>query len=143
MLIDGACHCKNLVFLLDWPEVMSDVVARVCSCSFCIKHGGVWTANPDAKLSVAIRQAGAVSKYAFGTETATFYVCASCGGVPIVTSAIANRLYAVVNVNTFENFDSARLHRQAANFEVEELQSRLARRQRNWIANVCISESAV
>jgi hypothetical protein len=46
----------------------------------------------------------------------------------------------VVNVNTFENFDSARLRRQAADFEGEELQSRLARRQRNWIADVRISE---
>lgn len=141
MLIDGACHCRNLVFVLDWPEDVSAVVARACGCSFCIKHGGVWTSNPDAKLSVAIRQAGAVSKYAFGTETATFYVCARCGGVPLVTSAIADHLYAVVNVNTFENFDSARLHRQAANFEGEELQSRLARRRRNWIADVYISES--
>jgi hypothetical protein len=87
-----------------------------------------------------VQEADVVSKYAFGTETATFHVCSRCGAVPIVTSEIASRLYAVVNVNTFDNFDPARLHRQAADFEGEELQSRLARRQRNWIADVRISE---
>jgi hypothetical protein len=63
-----------------------------------------------------------------------------CGAVPIVTSEIANRLYAVVNVNTFEGFDFSLLRRQAANFDGEEQESRLARRQRNWIADVQILE---
>jgi hypothetical protein len=58
--------------------------------------------------------------------------------VPIVTSEIADRLYAVVNVNTFENFDLARVRRQAANFDDEEEQSRLLRRQKNWISDVRI-----
>jgi hypothetical protein len=140
MLIVGGCHCKNIVFELDWPGAALEVAARACGCSFCVKHGGVWTSNPGAKLSVAVQEADVVSKYTFGTETATFHVCSRCGAVPIVTSEIADRLYAVVNVNTFENFDSARLRRQAADFEGEELQSRLARRQRNWIADVRISE---
>ena len=62
-----------------------------------------------AKLSITFQRADAVSKYAFGTKTATFHVCNRCGAVPIVTSEISNRLYAVVNVNTFENFDLARI----------------------------------
>jgi hypothetical protein len=140
MLIHGGCHCKNILFELDWPGIEPDIAARVCGCSFCIKHGGVWTAHPEAKLAVTVRRPDVVSKYAFGTETATFCVCARCGAVPLVTSDIAGRLYAVVNVNTFENFDSARLRRQAADFEGEQLQTRLARRQRNWIADVRISE---
>jgi hypothetical protein len=140
MLIVGGCHCKNIVFELDWPGATPDIVARACGCSFCVKHGGVWTSNPAAKLSVAVRDADLVSKYAFGTETAMFHVCSRCGAVPIVTSDIASRLYAVINVNAFENFDSARLRRQAADFEGEEFEERLARRQRNWIADVRISE---
>jgi hypothetical protein len=62
--------------------------------------------------------------------------------VPIVTSVIAEQLYAVVNVNTFERFDFARLRRQAADFAGEAQQLRLARRQKNWIANVRIREGA-
>jgi len=140
MLIHGRCHCGNIAFTLEWPGVTSEVPARACGCTFCVKHGGVWTSNPNAKLSITHQNKDAVSRYTFGTETATFHVCIRCGAVPIVTSEIANRLYAVVNVNTFEDFDFARLRQQAANFDGEEKESRLARRQRNWIADVHISE---
>jgi hypothetical protein len=140
VLIHGQCHCGNIAFVLDWPGDPPDVVARECGCSFCVKHGGAWTSNRDAKLSVTLRRAGLVSRYAFGTETATFYVCSRCGAVPLVTSDIANHVYAVVNVNTFENFDSLHLRRQPVSFDGEEQQSRLARRQRNWIADVHLSE---
>jgi len=138
MLVNGKCHCGNIGFTLDWPDNAPDVLARACGCSFCIKHGGVWTSHPGAKMSVVLQHADLVSKYAFGTETATFHVCARCGTVPFVTSEIENHLYAVVNVNTFENLDPLRLRRAPSNFDGEDLQSRLARRRKNWIADVRI-----
>jgi hypothetical protein len=143
MLIDGKCHCGNIAFVLDWPGVPSEIVARECGCTFCVKHGGVWTSNPAARISVSFRQSDAVSRYVFGTQTATFHVCSRCGAVPLVTSEIANRLYAVVNVNAFEIFDLACLRRQPANFDDEDQQSRLTRRQRNWISDVRFCESIV
>jgi hypothetical protein len=139
MRVIGKCHCDNIAFTLDWPEDQPEIPARACDCSFCVKHGGLWTSNPRAKLSIVLRHPDLVSRYAFGTQTATFHVCTRCGTVPIVTSEIAGHLYAVVNVNTFENFDQKRLRRAAASFDAEELDSRLARRRRNWIADVTIS----
>jgi hypothetical protein len=140
MIIDGRCHCGNIAFALDWPGTPADIVARACSCTFCLKHGGVWTSNPHAKLSISYQQTDVVSKYSFGTKTATFHVCTRCGAVPVVTSEIDDRLYAVVNVNTFEDFDSARLRRQTADFENEDRPSRLLRRQKNWISDIHIHE---
>ena len=58
--------------------------------------------------------------------------------MPAVTSEIADHLYAVVNVNTFENFDPSRLRRATASFDSEDMDSRLARRRKNWIADVRI-----
>jgi hypothetical protein len=137
MLIKGRCHCGNIAFDLDWPGAASaGIPARACGCSFCVKHGGVWTSNPAATLSVTVQDPDRVSRYAFGTRTATFHVCARCGGVPVATSEIDDRVYAVVNVNTFENVDPASLRRTAADFEGEDTESRLARRKRNWIADV-------
>ena len=141
MLINGRCHCANIVFKLDWPDGHGEVPARACSCSFCTKHVGVWTSKPAAKLSVAVQDAALVSKYAFGTETAVFHVCARCGAVPLVSSEIAGHLYAVVNVNTFEGFDRSRLRQATANFDAEDVGTRLARRRKNWIADVRIIEA--
>ena len=89
MLITGKCHCGNITFELEWEGDQDHIPARVCGCSFCVKHGGVWTANPESKVMVAIRDASLVSQYAFGTRTATFHVCTRCGIVPLVTSVIA------------------------------------------------------
>ena len=135
-MIRGKCHCGSLTFSLAWDPDPAEIPARACSCSFCIKHGGVWTSNPGSALEVVIREPALVSQYTFGTRTAEFHVCARCGIVPVVTSRIDGRLYAVVNVNAFEGVDPARFRRAASSFDGEGEDTRLARRKRNWIADV-------
>ena len=63
-------------------------------------------------------------------------MCTACGVVPVVTSRIDGRLYAVVSVNAFENVERALLRPAPATFEGENEQARLSRRKRNWIADV-------
>lgn len=140
MQIHGKCHCGNITLTFEWPGEPAEIPVRACGCSFCVKHGGVWTSNPAAKLAVAVADAALVTRYAFGTRTAVFHVCSRCGAVPVATSEIDGRLYAVVNVNTFENIDPARLRKAPADFEGEGVGERLARRQRNWIGDVRIAE---
>jgi hypothetical protein len=140
MLIHGKCHCGNISFSLTWEPDPAEIPARACGCSFCVKHGGVWTSNPVGALQVALADPSLVSRYAFGTRTAEFHTCTRCGVVPVVTSRIDGRLYAVVSVNAFEGVDPARLRRSPASFDGEGTDSRLARRKRNWIANVEYSE---
>ena len=142
MLINGKCHCGNIAFALGWDGDPPEIPARACGCSFCVKHGGVWTSNPKSALVVTIRDATLMSAYTFGTRTATFHVCTRCGTVPLVTSNIAGRLYAVVNVNAFENVDGAWLRHAAASFDGEDIESRLERRKQNWIADVRIAREA-
>src|SRR5206468_10334359 len=99
MLIHGSCHCGNISFALTWEPDPIEIPARACTCSFCSKHGGVWTSNPNGVLTVKVRESALVSNYAFGTRTAEFHVCSRCGVVPVVTSKTDNQLYAVVSVN--------------------------------------------
>jgi hypothetical protein len=83
-----------------------------------------------------VKDPSLVSKYAFGSETAEFHICAGCGIVHVVTSRIDERLYAVVHVNAFEGVDPSLLCRASASFEGEDTESRLASRKRSWIARV-------
>ena len=140
--IEGACHCGNISYVLQWPGSTTEIPVRECGCSFCRKHGGAWTSHRGSQLMITLKDDSVVSKYRFGTSTAEFYVCSLCGAVPFVTSDIDNHLYAVVNVNTFENVDSSSLVRSPTNFDGEETAGRLERRKRNWIPNVRISISA-
>ncbi len=142
MRIAGSCHCGNISFALDWRPEPSQIAARACSCSFCTKHGGVWTSCPTGSLKVTVKNPSLVSEYAFGTRTAQFHVCSTCGVVPVVTSRIDGRLHAVVNVNAFTDVDPSLLRRQPATFDGETEPQRLARRQRNWIGDVEMTAGA-
>lgn len=136
MLIRGSCHCRNITFALRWDPDPAEIPARACDCTFCTKHGGVWTSNPKGSLCVSIDDPAQVSEYVFGTKTAKFHICTRCGIVPVVTSTIGDRLYAVVSVNAFENVDAALVKRAPATFDEESHEARLARRARNWIGDV-------
>jgi hypothetical protein len=136
MTIRGTCHCGNISFDLSWDPEPERIRARACGCSFCVKHGGVWTSNPTSTLRIRVASRDDLHLYEFGTSTADFHVCRRCGAVPVVTSQVDGRTYAVVNVNTFDDVDRARLEVAPASFDGEETASRLERRKRNWIADV-------
>jgi hypothetical protein len=139
MRIPGKCHCGNVAFHLEGEGDPPEIPARACGCTFCQKHGGVWTSNPKSRLDATVGDASQVSRYEFGSRTATFHVCARCGTVPFATCEIDGRIYAVVNVNALEEVDPSWLRRSPADFEGETLDARLARRKRNWIADVRIA----
>jgi hypothetical protein len=54
MLIRGSCHCGNITLQLEWTPEPTEIPARACNCSFCTKHGGVWTSCPTGALTVTI-----------------------------------------------------------------------------------------
>lgn len=142
MNIAGSCHCGNISFRLDWTPEPKEIGARACTCSFCRKHGGVWTSSPHGSLEVSIEDDAQVSRYAFGTKTARFHICSRCGAVPVVTSEIDGKTYAVVSVNAFDNVDPSLLKYASASFDGESEGDRLARRARNWIPKVKFAGAA-
>ena len=142
MLITGQCHCGNVAFTLRWSPEPKRIPARACTCSFCRKHGGVWTSCPTGALEVRVKDPARVHRYTHGTRTAVFHICSECGVVPVVTSEIDGRTYAVVSVHAFENVDPALLQQAEVSFDGEGTGDRLARRQRNWIPDVRIVAGA-
>lgn len=130
--IQGSCHCGNIHFTLDWPASQSPIPVRACGCDHCKKHRGVWTSHPQGRFRLSIADQNQTGQYQFGTKTADFHVCKTCGIVPIVTCVIDGKRYAVVNVNTFDDADRSELAEAPSNFEGESTEDRLARRRRNW-----------
>ena len=136
--IEGACHCGNIRFTFELPEPEGAIPVRACGCTFCQKHGGVYTSHPAGALAVRIAGAALVERYRFGTETADFHICRKCGVVPFVTSTIDAATFAVVNVNSFEDVDPGELDSSPTDFDGETVENRLARRRRGWIPDVTI-----
>lgn len=136
MQISGSCHCGNIAFAFTLDPPSAGIPARACSCRFCTKHGCVWTASATGMLRVVVKDARNVNRYTFGTRTAQFHVCRGCGIVPVATSTIQGRDYAVVNTNTFESVPENLLSRATVSFDGEGEGERLARRAKHWIPNV-------
>ena len=136
MLIRGSCHCGNISFRLSWDPDPGEIPARSCDCTFCVKHGGTWTSNRSSALEVSVREPSLVSRYEFGTRTATFHVCTRCGVTPVVTSEIEGRLHGVVSVKAFDDVAASLVRAMPASFGEEDVESRLARRKRSWIGDV-------
>lgn len=140
-VMTGGCHCGAIRYELIWPLSSPEVPVRACSCGFCTKHRGAYTSHPEAKLEAVVDDS-LVSAYTFATGTADFLVCSRCGVVPFATSLIDGRLYAVVNVNTFDKDDELILTESISDFEGEAVDERLARRARTWISRVSIHHRA-
>jgi hypothetical protein len=136
--IDGRCHCGNISYEFLWPGSGSQIPVRACSCSFCIKHGAVYTSHLDSRLTAQISDPALVNQYSFGTKTAEFYVCLGCGAAPFVTSTIEGNVYAVVNVNTFKGVDRTEFVTTVTDFDGESVADRLGRRKRKWIPRVTV-----
>lgn len=130
--IRGSCHCGNIRVTFDWPDFGTTIPVRACGCGLCRKHRAAWTSHPDGRFGLEIADEARTTRYRFGTKTADFHVCLTCGAIPIVTCTIDGVRYAVVNVNTFDDVDRSELVEAATNFEGEATEDRLARRRRNW-----------
>lgn len=130
--IEGRCHCGNIAITLAWPESGTTIPARACGCDFCRKHSAVWTSRSDAPFSLSVKDTGKAMAYRFGTGTADFHICKTCGVTPIATCEMEGRRYAVVNVNVFEKISRNDLSESPTDFEGETIDDRLARRKRNW-----------
>ena len=84
----GGCHCGNIRFCFDWLGQAENIPVRACGCSFCTKHGAVWTSHPEGQFQLQITDPFQAKSYQFGQTTADMHVCANCGITPIATCTI-------------------------------------------------------
>jgi hypothetical protein len=136
--LGGSCHCGAIRYVLHWPGSATSIEARACGCSFCRKHAGTWCSHPEARLEIHAASRDSTVRYRFGTGSADFCLCSRCGVAPFVLSEIGARTYAVVNVNTLANLSAISIRQTKTDFAGEDTDSRLERRQRNWIPDVSI-----
>ena len=126
----GSCHCSAIKIALRTSKTGAVLGARSCQCSFCRAHGASWTSDPANTLG--IERAGPISRYRFGTGTAEFLICTTCGVVPAVIWQDDERLLGVVRVDCLRERDSFLSHAVPTDFEGEREEQRLARRSQKW-----------
>jgi hypothetical protein len=136
--IEGGCHCGNIRFRFVTARAIAELPVRRCTCSFCRKHGALYTSDPNGRLSVAIREPQEISRYRFGTRTAEPMICRHCGVLPVTLARIDGRIYAVVNL-TASDADPGAAHVEEVDFSSQTAEERTERRRRNWIPTVTVT----
>jgi hypothetical protein len=126
----GSCHCGAVSFLLKSSKSPEEFAVRSCQCGFCRSQSASWTSDPEGELEVRI--SGPVHRYRFGTKSADFLVCTTCGLTPAVVSVSGGKLLGVVRANLFESAEAFLSGARPIEFDEESPQTRLARRSRSW-----------
>ncbi len=138
----GRCHCGNIRFEFESGVPPSELPVRVCGCAFCIRHGARYTSDPGGAVRVEIDDGEFVQRYAFGHRTAEFILCRRCGCVPLATSIIDGKTYAIININVTEDPDAFSRPATAFDYDEETVEERLMRRREKWIGSVTIARPA-
>lgn len=129
-LYQGACHCGAIRTEFSSSKSPGELGARTCQCSFCRAHGASWTSDPAGTLTVRI--GGPVSRYRFGTGTADFLICGTCGVVPAVVAETEGGLHGVVRVDCLADGHAFLSAASPSDYDGEALDDRLARRAGRW-----------
>lgn len=122
------CRCGN--FEVVWDAKISSLLARKCSCDYCILHDIDYVSDPESPLKFTIRDPSKYKIVQHGTNTANFYECVSCGLV-LVTSDIENDVYAVLNAKVL-GVNNYQVDKEVKIFTNESVAVKLARRKKNW-----------
>jgi hypothetical protein len=128
----GGCHCGALGFEFRTALAPSAWSIRACQCSFCLKHGGVYTSDPAGSVRFAHREPKLMCRYRFGHKTADFVFCGRCGGYLGAVTEEEGRELAVLNIHALDPRPQGLPAAQPMSYEGETGGDRESRRSKRW-----------
>jgi len=131
VIFQGACHCGAIKVSFHTDLAADDIQVRQCQCDFCRRRGGKTVSDPDGRLEVH-GSSGAVNHYRFGTGSADFLLCNTCGSFIGATMDIDGELFGVLNVVGADIAPLANRPGQPMDYSAESLADRAGRRRRVW-----------
>ena len=136
MLHAGGCHCGNIRMSLRLSRAPADSPLRTCQCAFCRAHATRTVADPLGLFEVAAGDWSRVEKYRFGTRTADYLICRTCGVYVAALCETPKGLRAVVNVNALDDRAAFTGTPEKPDYGGETPAARLVRRAERWMPTV-------
>jgi len=126
----GGCHCGAVSVTFRTMREPRRWPLRRCTCSFCVRFGGIYTSDPGGEIS--IRSGSPLRTYQFGQRTADFLFCPTCGVYFGAMSEVEGRKLAVLSVRVLDGVTLDLESAQPMDFDNESVELRTARRLRHW-----------
>ncbi len=133
----GRCHCGNIRYRFTTTQASDSLPLRRCDCSFCRRHGAVYTSDPSGELVLEVKVPEALKKYRFSSGVVDFLICGNCGVLTAAVAEIDDHLYGVVVTNSMD--EPIVRTPEEKKFTDESVQEGLARRKRHWIGKVTVN----
>jgi hypothetical protein len=124
----GGCHCGALSLAFHSAK---PVAPRACGCSFCRRHGVRSVSDNEGRALIQWEPGVEPIRYRFGLRTADFLICPACGIYVAAVIGTADGLYAVLNLNAFDD-PHLDIAATPMDYEGESVEQRQARRRRVW-----------
>jgi hypothetical protein len=129
----GGCHCGNLRVAFETALDPQTLPLRACQCSFCRRHGGVTTSDPEGRLVVEVRQAEHLQRYRFALGITDFLVCRTCGVYVAATMEADGRTLGVLNVLVLDAHEAFARSPAPMEYGTETVADRESRRAKVWM----------
>jgi len=134
-IIEGGCHCGNISYRYEVNKLLREISVRACTCTFCTKHGAIYTSDPEGKISIKIKAKENIKKYQFASKCTEFIFCGICGVMPLSVTEIDGNIFALINIKT-SNKELLDLPVQIIDFGKELIEESIKRRKSKWISIV-------
>lgn len=128
----GSCHCDAIGYAYRTRIEPSDWTVRACQCGFCRAHGVLTTSDPSGSVEFFEHTAGALARYRFGRRTADFLLCRHCGVYLGAVIDTPHGRFGIININALKSHPADLATAVAADYEGENVEQRIARRERHW-----------
>ena len=128
----GQCHCGALQVQYQTGILPASWTLRACQCSFCRIHAMLSTSDPAGSLAFQSVQGSALQRYRFGSRSADFLICRTCGVYIGAICAGATGRFGIVNVRTLRPFPDGLPAPTSMSYDDESPGERLARRAARW-----------
>jgi hypothetical protein len=128
----GGCHCGALGFEYRTEKPPGEWPVRACQCSFCLKHGGIYTSDPAGSLRFTHEDESTLARYRFGQKTADFVICGRCGGYLGAVTEEGGLSLMVINLRALDPQPEGLAPAQPMSYEGETTDDRNTRRAARW-----------
>ena len=128
----GQCHCGAIGFDYRTAVPTAQWPVRACQCSFCLKHGGVYTSDPAGSVQFDCTDPALLTRYRFGHQTADFVFCGRCGGYLGAITQEDGKKLAVLCIRALEPQPADLPAPQLMSYEGESPGDRNTRRSARW-----------
>ena len=129
---EGGCHCGNLRVRLRLTRPPAENPTRSCGCSFCRAHATRTVSDPHGQVEIWSRDWSVTERYRFGSGTADYLICKTCGVYIGAVCATDQGVRAVTNVNSLTDRAAFPPASSFPDHDEEPVEARLARRMANW-----------